>query len=77
MILMRSQKLPKKRTKSVSRPPKEFSGSKTPHVYRPLKPMGVTPDFKWQEWANGAKIQNPKKFLGLQTKPKNISETKN
>ena len=38
---MRSQKLPKKRTKSVCRPPKEFSGSKTPHVYRPLSEYAI------------------------------------
>ena len=29
-----------------------------------------TPDFKWREWSNGGKNQNPKKSLGLQTKQK-------
>ena len=24
---------------------------------------------KWQEWSNGGKNQNPKKSLGIQTKP--------
>ena len=33
---------------------------------------GNTPDFKWREWSNGGKNQNPKKSLGLQTKPKKI-----
>ena len=32
-------------------------------------PGGSTPDFKWQEWSNGGHNQNPKKPLGLQTKP--------
>ena len=31
-----------------------------------------TPNFKWQGWSNGGKNQNPKKSLGLQTKPKQI-----
>ena len=31
--------------------------------------QGDTPDFKWQGWLNGGKSQNPKKSLGLQTKP--------
>ena len=30
---------------------------------------GVNSDFKWQGWANGAKNKNPKKSLGLPTKP--------
>ena len=29
-------------------------------------------DFKWQGWSNRDKTQNPKKFLGLPTKPKTI-----
>ena len=30
---------------------------------------GGTPDFRWQGWSTGGKNQNPKKSLGLQTKP--------
>ena len=30
---------------------------------------GGTPDFKRQGWSNGGKYKNPKKSLGLQTKP--------
>ena len=33
---------------------------------------GGTPDFKWQGCLNGGKNQNPKKSLGLQTKPQKI-----
>ena len=31
---------------------------------------GGTPDFKSREWSNEGKTRNPKKSLGLQTKPK-------
>ena len=39
-----------------------------------FNPKGDTPDFKWQGWSNGAKNQNPKKSLGLPTKPKKSVE---
>ena len=32
-------------------------------------PKGGTLEFKWQGWSNGGKNQNPKKSVGLQTKP--------
>ena len=35
-------------------------------------PKGGTPEFKWQGWSNGGKNQNPKKSVGLQTKPPKI-----
>ena len=35
-------------------------------------PQGGTLDFKWQRWSNGDKNQNPKKSLGLPTKPPKI-----
>ena len=35
-----------------------------------LQATSDTPDFKWREWSNGGKNQNPKKSLGLQTKQK-------
>ena len=36
---------------------------------------GGTPDFKGQGWSNGGKYKNPKKSLGLQTKPpKNLGQ---
>ena len=36
---------------------------------------GGTPDFKRQGWSNGGKYKNPKKSLGLQTKPpKNLGQ---
>ena len=33
---------------------------------------GGTREFKWRGWSNGAKSQDPKKSLGLPTKPKKI-----
>ena len=33
-------------------------------------PRESTQDFKWRGWSNGAKRQDPKKSLGLPTKPK-------
>ena len=35
-------------------------------------PQGGTRDFKWREWLNGAKSQDPKEPLGLPEKPKKI-----
>ena len=35
-------------------------------------PKGGTLEFKWQGWSNGGKNQNPKKSVGLQTKPQKI-----
>ena len=37
---------------------------------------GGTPDFKWWRWSNGGKNQNPKKSLGLPTKPQKNPWTK-
>ena len=39
-------------------------------------PMGGIPDFKCSGWLNGGKNLNPKKLLGLPTKPKKISGPK-
>ena len=38
----------------------------------PSPRRGGTRDFKWREWSNGAKSQDPKKSLGLPAKPKKI-----
>ena len=37
---------------------------------------GVTPDVKWLGWLSGYKNQNPKKSVGLWTKPSKISGPK-
>ena len=37
-----------------------------------LYPQGGTPDFKWRGWSNWDQNQNPKKSLGLPTKPKKM-----
>ena len=37
-----------------------------------IVPQGGTSDFKGQRWSNGGKNQNPKKSLGLPTKPPKI-----